>query len=129
MEVVKCKEWVSRPYPIFENRIDAGKRLSSIVDPFPDLEEIVLCIPRGGVQVGFTLAQNFRAPLRAIPVRKPRIPTSPEAGFGAITVDGTTSLNQRLLNWRSTHTYNRISGFSFRGFHRNPSSTDRPVFT
>jgi predicted phosphoribosyltransferase len=97
MEEIHCVEWVPRPYPAFNDRWDAGEKLVSFVNPKFDPDSVILALPRGGVPVAAALARSIRAPLIAFPVRKLPIPWSPEAGFGAITIDGQISLNDRIM--------------------------------
>jgi len=61
-------------------------------------EPIVLGIPRGGVPVGYYLVKGLKARLDTVVVRKLPIPSNPEAGFGAVTLDKTVLLNDELLN-------------------------------
>jgi putative phosphoribosyl transferase len=49
---------------------------------------LVLAIPRGGVEVGYYVAEKLEIPLSLIVVRKLPFPLNPEAGFGAIAEDG-----------------------------------------
>lgn len=77
---------------LFADRDDAGRKLAEAYDgPVNDI--IVLGIPRGGVPVGFYLAESLGAALDVVVVRKLPIPGNPEAGFGAIAPDGTVVLN------------------------------------
>lgn len=87
------------PYarPIFPDRPEAGQELARFVDGAGAADPIVLGIPRGGLPVGFPLACELIAPLDVLVLRKLPIPDSPEAGFGAITPDGTIILNEPLV--------------------------------
>jgi len=62
-----------------------------------DDKTIVLAIPSGGVPVGYCLSKRLEAPLEIILVRKIPIPGNPEAGFGAVALDGTIVLNTILV--------------------------------
>ena len=81
---------------IFLNRSDAGKRLAEKLLDFGGSDALVLAIPRGGVPVGFEVAQRLSAELDVIVPRKIPIPWNPEAGLGAVTADGTTVVNEPL---------------------------------
>jgi len=59
--------------------------------------DIVLAVPRGGVAVAAPLAEALHAPLDLLIVRKLPIPDSPEAGFGAVALDGSVVLNEPLV--------------------------------
>lgn len=82
---------------IFQNRVDAGQRLADALHVYSDEEALVLAIPRGGVPVGYQIAKKMNAFFDAIIPRKIPIPDNPEAGFGALTDDGTTVLNERIV--------------------------------
>jgi predicted phosphoribosyltransferase len=58
---------------------------------------IVLSIPSGGVPVGLQASVKLDCPMDLMIVRKLQIPGNPEAGFGAVTSEGTLFLNERLL--------------------------------
>jgi len=60
---------------------------------------VVLAIPRGGVQVAFPIAVRLRAPLDLVIPRKLPIPSNAEAGFGAITADGSRALNDDIITY------------------------------
>jgi putative phosphoribosyl transferase len=77
---------------MFEDRKEAGQKLAVALAPYKNDKPIVLAIPRGGVEVGFYVADFLQAPLSIIMVRKLPFPYNPEAGFGAIAEDGTVFL-------------------------------------
>lgn len=58
---------------------------------------VVLAIPNGGIPVGVEIAKALDAELDAIIVRKLQVPGNPEAGFGALTSQGSLLLNERLV--------------------------------
>jgi len=61
-------------------------------------DPIVLAIPRGGVVVGFEIAQAIKCPLDVIIPRKVGAPFEPELAIGAVTEDGTLYINERICN-------------------------------
>ena len=73
----------------FADRADAGRRLATKLTQFKDRAPVVLALPRGGVAVGFEIAQALGAPLDIVLVRKIGVPWQPELALGAIT-DGTS---------------------------------------
>lgn len=81
---------------VFEDRIEAGCLLAEKLRNIAILNEktIVLAIPAGGVPVGFTIAKSLKIPFYAFIVRKIQIPWNTEAGFGALSLDGTILLNE-----------------------------------
>jgi predicted phosphoribosyltransferase len=58
---------------------------------------IVLALPRGGVPVGYELAQGLRAPFDAFLVRKLGVPGHEELGFGAVASGGVRTLNAEVI--------------------------------
>jgi putative phosphoribosyl transferase len=89
---------VARPFPAFKERSDAGRHLMEYMNRGPQESSIVLALPRGGVPVGEPVAEALGAPLSLVLVRKLPIPISPEMGFGAVTIDGTSILNERVVS-------------------------------
>jgi putative phosphoribosyl transferase len=84
--------------PFFEDRRAAGRSLASVLSGrYAGADGIALAIPRGGLPVAFQVAQTLKIPLDVIVPRKIPIPWEPEAGFGAVTADGTLLLNEPLV--------------------------------
>jgi len=98
MRQMHIKERVSRPYVAFPDREVGGRRLTRFVDPAPDPEAVVLAVPRGGVPVAKPLAAALGCPLQPVLTRKLPIPGSPEAGFGAVSLETGLELNDRMVN-------------------------------
>jgi putative phosphoribosyl transferase len=73
---------------IFENRIDAGKRLADAMGRFAGEQTVVLGLPRGGVPVAREVAAVIGAPLDVLAVRKLGGPRHPEFAVGAIGESG-----------------------------------------
>jgi putative phosphoribosyl transferase len=97
MSGIHVYQRVERSFPAFCDRSDAGTRLAGFVRPDPKEDAVVLAVPRGGVPVGEPLAEALNAPLHLVPVRKLPIPRNPEAGFGAVALDGSRVLNDELV--------------------------------
>lgn len=72
---------------MFEDRIDAGRRLAAALAHHAGEGAIVLALPRGGVPVAAEVADALGAPLDLVMVRKIGAPGHPEYGIGAL-VDG-----------------------------------------
>ncbi len=81
----------------FKDRQEAGKKLADRLAAFREQSPLVLAIPRGGVPVGCEISKALHAPFDLIIPRKLPIPYNPEAGFGAVTPDGTVVLNEALV--------------------------------
>ena len=81
----------------FENREEAGKRLAKELVAYRGKATIVFAIPRGGVVTAYEVAKVLDAPLDIIIPRKIGAPGNQELAIGAVTEDGTTILNTRLV--------------------------------
>lgn len=81
----------------FRDRREAGQKLAEVLMARRLPDPLVLAIPRGGVPIGCELAKALHAPFDLIVPRKLPIPYNTEAGFGAVTPDGTVVLNEPLV--------------------------------
>ncbi len=81
----------------FEDRVDAGKRLAQALADFHRKNAVVLAIPRGGVVVGYQIAEALNLPLDVIVPRKLGAPDNPELAVGAVAEDGTAVLDNKLV--------------------------------
>lgn len=72
---------------LYRDRQDAGQRLAAELVRYKDERPVVLALPRGGVPIGFEIAQRLHAPLDVMLVRKIGAPGMTELAIGAI-VDG-----------------------------------------
>jgi putative phosphoribosyl transferase len=72
----------------FKNRADAGRFLGERLRFLSKLNPIIVALPRGGVSIGYEVAQALKAPLEILVVRKIGAPFNPEFGIGAITEGG-----------------------------------------
>jgi putative phosphoribosyl transferase len=83
---------------VFRDRFEAGKLLAEKLQKYNRQQDVlVLAIPAGGVPVGSAVSKELDVPLDVVIVRKAQIPWNPEAGFGAVTWDGETILNESLV--------------------------------
>jgi len=71
----------------FRDRTHAGRLLAAELRRFASRDPVVLALPRGGVPVGFEIAQALGAPLDLVLVRKIGAPLQPELAVAAV-VDG-----------------------------------------
>jgi predicted phosphoribosyltransferase len=83
----------------FSDRIDAGRQLAAALKDAVGKDAIVLAIPRGGVVVGFEVAQTLNILLDLIIPRKIGAPNNPELAIGAVTEDGTIILDDKLVQY------------------------------
>ena len=72
---------------MFADRKTAGRQLSQRLQYLRHEEPVVLALPRGGVPVGFEIAEGLDASLDIVLVRKIGVPWQPELALGAV-VDG-----------------------------------------
>lgn len=83
---------------IFKDRAHAGELLANKLSSHVDKVNVqLLAIPAGGVPVGYAVAKNLNFPFDVIIVRKIQVPWNTEAGFGAVSYDGTVLLNEPLV--------------------------------
>lgn len=69
----------------FEDRVQAGRLLADELNRRKiDSNAVVLALTRGGVPVGFEVADRLRLPLDVIVARKIGVPWQPELAMGAI---------------------------------------------
>lgn len=82
---------------VFEDRQDAGRRLASILEPYCGANVLLFAVPSGGVPIAAEIARARALPLDLLIVRKLQIPLNPEAGFGAMSLNGDILLNDELV--------------------------------
>lgn len=83
---------------VFENRFEAGEILSRRLREYAGRHDVVvLGIPRGGVQVAQVIAQELRAPLDILILRKLGVPGHEELAFGAIARGGVRVIDQEIV--------------------------------
>jgi len=88
----------AQPLHSYENRTEAGQVLAQMLKDIEfETRPLVLAIPNGGIPVGVEIAESLIAELDAIIVRKLQVPGNTEAGFGALTSQGSLLLNERLV--------------------------------
>jgi putative phosphoribosyl transferase len=85
---------------IFQNRIDAGRKLAEKLTEYANRDDVlILALPRGGVPVAFEVAQKLNAPLDIFLVRKLGVPGHEELAMGAIASGGVRVLNARTIKY------------------------------
>ncbi len=82
----------------FRDRIEAGQRLAARLTKYANRADVlVLALPRGGVPVGYEVAQELNAPLDVFVVRKLGVPGHEELAMGAIASGGVRVLNRSVV--------------------------------
>ncbi len=82
----------------FKNRLQAGALLASHLSDYAGRSDVlVLALPRGGVPVGFSVAQALGVPLDILLVRKLGVPGQEEYAMGAIASGGWSVLQPEVL--------------------------------
>ena len=79
---------------MFKNREDAGKRLADKLARYRGQDAIVLALPRGGVVVGYEVAQVLHLPLDIVVSRKVGHPANPEYAICAVDEKGMLLCNK-----------------------------------
>lgn len=83
---------------IFADRHEAGRLLGERLAHLRLKHPVVLALPRGGVSVGFEVAQRLGAPLDVFVARKIGHPNRPEFGVGALAEEGEPVLDEPVLS-------------------------------
>lgn len=82
----------------FTDRRSAGKKLAHELNKYSDRSDVVtVAIPRGGVVVGFEIAQALHVPLDIVVTKKIGAPGNPEYAIGSVDASGHASLNEEVL--------------------------------
>ena len=82
----------------FRDRQEAGAVLAQRLERYRDQPDVlILALPRGGVPIGFVLAQHLHAPLDIFLVRKLGVPGHEELAFGAIAGNWTRVLSDDII--------------------------------
>src|SRR5579875_2593723 len=84
---------------LFRDRTEAGQILADKLASYahrPDV--LVLALPRGGVPVGYEVAQALHVPLDVFLVRKLGLPGQEELAMGAIASGGIRVLNEEVID-------------------------------
>lgn len=88
---VACSHFVKhfKSFNMFLSRIDAGQQLAIALKQYKRKKDtVVVALPRGGVVLGYTIANELHLPLDVILVKKIGHPTNPEFAIGAVSLTG-----------------------------------------
>lgn len=77
---------------LFKDRNEAGAQLAQALNDYRGQDAVILALPRGGVEVGYHVAESLAAEFSILIVRKLPFPDNPESGFGAVAEDGSVYL-------------------------------------
>ncbi|MBI4029402.1 MAG: phosphoribosyltransferase [Candidatus Blackburnbacteria bacterium] len=83
---------------LFTDRFEAGRRLAEKLLFLESQNPIVLALPRGGVPVGYEIAEALNAPLDVLVVRKIGAPGHREFGVGAIAPENIKILGGKVVD-------------------------------
>ena len=83
---------------LFADRFEAGLLLASKLGEFRNRDDVVvLALPRGGVPVGYEVANALHAPLDVFVVRKLGVPGQEELAMGALASGGIILVNRDVV--------------------------------
>ena len=71
---------------MFKDRNEAGNLLASKLEKYSKTDALILAIPRGGVPLGFIIAQKLNLPLEMVLSKKIGHPLHKEYAIGAVTL-------------------------------------------
>lgn len=83
---------------IFENRIDAGRKLAKNLLKYNSRDALVLAIARSGIPVAVEVAKKLNLPLKIFVSQKITPPIDDELAIGAVTSDNVKVLNHDLIS-------------------------------
>lgn len=84
---------------MFLDRYEAGKKLSDKLEKFKDEDAIVFAIPRGGIETAYNSIKRFDFKWDLITPRKIGSPHNEEVAIGAVSVDGSYIVDEKIINW------------------------------
>jgi len=96
-EIIENRELRDKFF-VFKDRRDAGEILAQMLWEYQDSDAIILGIPAGGIPVAAVIAKKLNLTLDVLVVSKITLPWNREAGYDAVAFDGTTKLNQKLID-------------------------------
>lgn len=84
---------------LFENRVDAGKKLAKELSEYANRPDVlILALPRGGVPVAFEVAKELNLDIDIFLVRKLGVPGNEELAMGAIASEDIRVLNEDIIS-------------------------------
>ncbi len=89
----------------FQNRTEAADLLSERLLVYQSKNPLVLALPRGGVPIGYRIAEKLNARLEVIVSRKIGAPTHEEFGIGAVSENNSIVLDQPTIELLSINNF------------------------
>ncbi len=83
---------------MLHDRVDAGKKLASLLMKYKGEDCIVLAIPRGGVVVADEICSTLGFKMGLLINKKISAPYEDELSIGCVAEDGTTVLDERMIS-------------------------------
>jgi len=83
---------------VFRNREHAGNILAEMLSDYKNENALVLGIPAGGIPVAAIIARELSLEMDVAVVSKVTLPWNTEAGYGAVSWEGTVKINQDLVS-------------------------------
>jgi predicted phosphoribosyltransferase len=77
----------------FKNRAEAGKQLAQALRHFQNRDGVVVAVPRGGIELGYEIADALDLPLDVALTKKLGHPLQPEYAIGAVSLKHRTVQN------------------------------------
>jgi len=97
-EIIEEPSYRERMF-IFKDRFHAGRLLAEKLRKYAYRDDVLLlAVPAGGVPVGCVVTKELGVPMDVIIARKIQVPWNTEAGFGAVTWNGETVINESLAS-------------------------------
>ncbi len=112
--------------PPIRDRAHAAQLLVSVLEPLRNTDAIILAVPRGGVPVGYHVAQQLNLPMDLLPCRKITHPGDRDRSIGSVCLqevvihDSERDIPQEYVQ----HTINKLRNSLRRREKRYKSSTD-----
>jgi len=83
---------------VFRNREHAGMILAGMMSDYKNENALVLGIPAGGIPVAAIIARELSLEMDVAVVSKVTLQWNTEAGYGAVSWEGTVKINQDLVS-------------------------------
>ncbi|MGE5558224.1 MAG: phosphoribosyltransferase [Bacillota bacterium] len=83
---------------MYRNRKEAGEKLADLIGKDKITVDLVLAIPRGGVEVAGVISGKLLIPLKVVIPRKIGAPGHEEMAVGALAWEGTVLLNDSIIH-------------------------------